>query len=198
MTVAVAILVVSVLPVAVMVAEAVVTGVGAVYTPPEVIEPTEAAQVTPALAPSLVTVAANVWVAPATSVAVVGLTVIEMGVRVIVADMDFDESVLLVAVTVAEAVVTGEGAVYTPAEVMEPTEAVQATPALAESFVSVAVNVCAAPPMSVVDVGLRETLITGTAGVPLPPQPARKVNARKPGRRRANRRTFDIQWPYLY
>jgi hypothetical protein len=38
---------VSVLLVAVIVADAVATGVGAVYTPPAVIEPTEALHVTP-------------------------------------------------------------------------------------------------------------------------------------------------------
>ena len=58
-------MVVSLLLVAVIDAVAVLTGVGAVYTPPDAIEPTEAVQVTPALAPSAVTVAVKVWVAPA-------------------------------------------------------------------------------------------------------------------------------------
>jgi hypothetical protein len=110
-TVAVPVLVVSALLVAVIVAVAVLTGVGAVYTPPDVIEPTEAVQVTPALAPSAATVAVNVWLAPATRVAVAGLAETEMGVSVIVDDAAFVGSVLLVAVTVAEVTVTGDGAV---------------------------------------------------------------------------------------
>jgi hypothetical protein len=76
-----------------------------------VIEPVEAVHVTPAFAPSAVTVAVNACVAPATRVAVLGATETEIGVSVIAADAFFVESVLLVAVTVADAVVTGIGAV---------------------------------------------------------------------------------------
>jgi len=79
---------------------------------------------------------------------------------------------LLVAVMVAEVVVTGEGAVYTPAEVMEPMLAVHVTPALAESFETVAVNVCVAPATNVAEPGTTATLIAG--GAAGPPQPAKK------------------------
>jgi hypothetical protein len=61
-----ALLVESALLVAVTAAVAVVTGVGAVYTPLVAIVPTDTVQVTPAAATSLVTVAVNAWVAPAT------------------------------------------------------------------------------------------------------------------------------------
>jgi hypothetical protein len=118
-----------------------------------------------------------------------------MGVSVIVADAVFVGSDLLVAVTVAEVVVTGDGAVYTPAEVMAPVEAVQVTPALAESLLIVAVNVCEAPPISVADVGLTATPITGAA---VPPQPAKEVITRKPGRRRASRPILDIECPIFF
>jgi hypothetical protein len=100
---------------------------------------------------------------------------------------------LLVAVMVAEAVATGVGAVYTPAAVIAPTEADQVTPALAESFVTVAAKVCVAPAASVALAGLIATLITGAGGVLLPPpQPATRVNARKPAERRASRRKDDM------
>jgi hypothetical protein len=51
-TIVVPFLVVSLTLVAVIVADAVATGVGAVYTPAKLIEPTEADQVTPELLPS--------------------------------------------------------------------------------------------------------------------------------------------------
>jgi len=140
-TVAVTDFVVSVLLVAVTVAEVVVITAGAVYTPADVIVPVLAAQVTPAFAPSAVTVATNVWLAPPISVAVVGLTETLIGVSVMVAVADLVVSVLLVAVTVAEVVATTAGAVYTPVELIAPVVAVQVTPALAESLLTVAVNV---------------------------------------------------------
>jgi hypothetical protein len=139
-----------------------------------VIVPTEAVQVTPALVESLVTVAVKVCVALAASVAVVGLTVTEIGVSVMVAVADLVVSVLLVAVTVADVVVMTAGAVYTPADVIEPVEAVQVTPALAVSFVTVAVKVCVAPPMSVAVAGLTVTLIAGAAEPP--PHPTTPAN----------------------
>lgn len=170
-TAAVPDLVVSVLLVAVIVAVVVVTGVGAVYTPADVMVPTDAVHVTPALAESAVTVAANVCVAPATSVAVGGLTVTEIGVRVMVALADLVASNLLVAVTVADVAVMTAGAVYIPAEVMVPGEADQVTPALVVSFATVAEKVCEAPPMSVAVVGLTVTEIAGAEE----PHPAMKV-----------------------
>jgi len=74
-TVAVPVLVVAVLLVAVPVAERVEPiRAGAVYTPAAEIVPTEAVHVTPGVVvESLVTVAVNVCVAPATIVAVVGV-----------------------------------------------------------------------------------------------------------------------------
>ena len=86
-------------------------------------------QVTPELEPSLATIAVNAWVAPPIMAAgVVGVMVTEMGVSVTVAVAAFVVSVLLVAVTVAEAVEMTAGAVYTPAGVIDPIEAVQVTP----------------------------------------------------------------------
>ena len=57
-----------------MVAEVVVTTAGAVYTPPEVMLPVEAVQVTPLLVESFDTVAVNVCVPPPMSVTVAGDT----------------------------------------------------------------------------------------------------------------------------
>ena len=150
--------------------------------------PIEAVHVTPAFAPSAVTVAVKVCVPLPISVTVVGLTVRLMGVRVIVAEADFVVSVLLVAVTVAEAVVITAGAVYTPADVTVPVEAVHVTPALAVSFETVAVNVWLAPPMSVAVAGVTATLIAGGAGAP-PPQPANvRTNAVNPINKYVRRR----------
>ena len=196
-TVAAADLVVSVLLVAVTVAEVAVITAGAVYTPAEVTLPVEAVHVTPALAPSAVTVAVNVWLAPPMRVAVVGLTPKLIGVSVTVAAADLVASVLLVAVTVAEVAVITAGAVYTPAEVTVPVEAVHVTPALAESFVTVAVNVWLAPPMRVAVVGLTATLIAGGVdGLPLPAHPAasvRRVSAAKPATERMDSRKGDMR-----
>jgi hypothetical protein len=51
-------------------------------------------------------------------------------------------------------------------------------------------------------VGLIATLMAGGAllllPLPLPPQPAINVKARKPADRRANGRKLDMNWPYLY
>jgi hypothetical protein len=77
--------------------------------------------------------------------------------------------------------------------VIAPGEAVQVTPALAESFATVAVKVCEAPPIRVTDVGEMETAIAG--GAALPPQPERsaeRVRAAKPADKRATRLNFDI------
>jgi hypothetical protein len=160
--------------------------------------PAVTAQVTPALAPSAVTVAVNVWLAPPIRVVVVGLTETPMGVRVTVAVPVLVVSVLLVAVTVAEVAVITAGAVYTPAEVMVPVEAVHVTPAFAESFVTVAVNVWLAPPISVAVAGLTETAIAG--GAEVPPQPAMTKRERKksPARRRGKMRREIMGVPHLY
>ena len=64
----------------------------------------------------------------------------EMGINGMLTEADLVESVLLVAVTVAEEVNTGIGAVYTPL-LIDPADAVQLTPALAESPETVAVKV---------------------------------------------------------
>ena len=63
--------------------------------------------------------------------------------------------------------------------------AAHVTPALAESFVTVAVKVCVPPPMSVAEVGVTETAIAGAAGAP--PQPFR--NPREPKTVRRNEKT---------
>ena len=146
--------------------------VTAVREPP----PLVMVQVTPwfsVASPATVAVMASVP-APAMAVGVVGI-VTEIGVSVTTAVPVLVVSVLLVAVMVAEVVVTGDGAVYTPAEVMAPIEAVQVTPALAESFETVAVNVCVAPATNVAVEGVTATLIDGGAGV-LPPQPMIEVS----------------------
>ena len=101
----------SVLLVAVTVAVVPTTGVGAVYVAGAplavvagVIEPPPVTvQVTPAFAPSFVTVAMKAWVAPATMAAgLVGVRAIEICFNVIVAVFDFVGSALLVAVSVTE------------------------------------------------------------------------------------------------
>ena len=72
--------------------------------------PVLAVQVTPALAPSAVTVAAKVWVAPPIMATGVVVMVTLMGVSAMVAVADLVVSVLLVAVTVAEVAVITAGA----------------------------------------------------------------------------------------
>jgi hypothetical protein len=94
--------------VAVTKAEAVVTGVGAVYKPWELIEPTEVVHVTPEPLRSFAIVAANGSVAPPTMAAgAVGLIAIVIGFSGIVTAADLVGSLTLVAVTVAVAAVTG-------------------------------------------------------------------------------------------
>jgi hypothetical protein len=196
--VAVADLVVSVLLVAVTVAVAVVAGAGAVYTPAGVMEPTDALHVTPALAESLVTDATKVCAAPATSVPVVEFRLTAIGVKVTVAVADLLASALLVAVTVADVKVMTVGAVYTPAEVTVPVDAVQVTPELAESFATVAVNVWVAPPIRVTTAGPTVTPIAGAVGVEEPlPQPAKRATAAKLVNTHGNQRTFGMARPYL-
>jgi hypothetical protein len=96
-------------------------------------------------------------------VTVEGLTVTAIGVSVTVAVAVFVVSVLLVAVMVALAAATGVGAVYTPAEVMLPTEAVQVTPGVVvPSLVTAAVKVCVCPAARVAVPGV--TLTETTAG----------------------------------
>ena len=96
---------------------------------------------------------------------------------VTVAVADFEVSALLVAVIVA-------GAVYTPAVVMVPVEAVQVTPAFEESLATVAVKVWVPAADSVAVAGVTDTLIAGGGVVvvllvPLPPQPSTKEIAVK-------------------
>ena len=70
---------------------------------------------------------------------------------------------------------------------MAPVDAVQVTPALAESFVTVALKVWFAPPMRVAVAGLTETLMAGVDEVPPPPQPDSRANAIR-GRRREEKK----------
>jgi hypothetical protein len=89
-------------------AEAVVTGVGAVYKPWELIEPTEVVHVTPEPLRSFAMVSANGSVAPPTIAAgTVGLIVTVIGFSGIVTVADLVGSLTLVPVTVAVAAVTG-------------------------------------------------------------------------------------------
>lgn len=128
------------------------------------IVPTDADQVTPALGVmSFETVAANVWVAPATMAT--GVVVIEtaIGVRVTVAEADLLGSVLLVAVTVTVVTVTTEGAEYTAVELfglITPTPTLGLTLQVAPEFSAVSpvmdtVKVWVAEAISVAVVGLR-------------------------------------------
>ena len=71
---------------------------------------------------------------------------------------------------------------------MAPVDAVQVTPALAESFVTVALKVWFAPPMRVAVAGLTETLMAGAAGVP--PQPDSKAKAIR-GKKRRKKKTIE-------
>jgi len=82
---------------------------------------------------------------------------------VTVADASFVGSVLLVAVIVAEALATGVGAVNKPLVLIDPTDAVQVTPALAESLATAAVNAWVAP--ATIATGLRGLMVTLMAGV---------------------------------
>jgi hypothetical protein len=97
------------------------------------------------------------------------------GVKVTVIVEVLEVSVLLVAVIVADAVATGVGAVYTPAELIAPTEADQLTPALAESFETVAAKVWVAPATMATGTVVMATLIAGAAGEP--PHPTIKASA---------------------
>jgi hypothetical protein len=110
---------------------------------------------------SPVTVAVNVWVAPPISVALPGPTLTEIGVSDTVALAALAGSVLLVTVIVAVAAVTGTGAVYMPPVVIDPTDVLHVTPALAESFVTAAAKACVPPAVRVTDSGLTETLRIG-------------------------------------
>ena len=154
--------------VAVMVTVAGVGAVaGAVYRPVELIVP-HAAPVQPApetlqFTPML---AVNCWVAPVSSVALVGLTSTG-GSIVTEAEPDLVGSDTLVAVTVTVAGAVA-GAVYRPVELIVPHAApVQPAPETLQDtavFVvpaTVAVNCCLAPVTSVTGVGLTPTA-TGT------------------------------------
>jgi hypothetical protein len=149
---------------------------------------------------SFETVAAKVWVAPATIATGVVVMATLIGVKVTEAVAVFVVSDLLVAVMVAAVVGTGVGAVYTPPEVMVPAEAVQVTPGVEPSLVTVAVNVVVAPATMVAVVGVTATLIAGGAEPP-PNQPHPtediRANAAKPANMRENRRTFDMGAPFF-
>jgi hypothetical protein len=129
----------------------------------------------------------------------------EIGVNGIVTEEDLVGSVLLVAVTVAEEVVTGVGAVYTPL-LIDPADAVQVTPAFAESPTTVAVKVCVAPPTMPTGVdGLTETLIVAEPEPDPepepepdeepepPPQPASRLKARSPTETRPIEKCFGMK-----
>jgi hypothetical protein len=135
---------------------------------------------------------------PAIGEGVVGASVIDIGASVIVAVANLLGSDLLVAVTVADVAVTGDGAVYKPAAVIEPVEACQITPALAESLLTVTMKVCVAPPIRVAEPGLTETAIGSAFCVPLPPappQPANVLNPERPRKIQKNSRDLDMQEP---
>ena len=135
---------------------------------------------------------------PAIDAGTVGESVTDIGVSVIVAVANLLGSDLLVAVTVADGVVTGDGAVYTPAGVIEPAETCQFTPALAESLLTVTLKVCVAPPIRVAEPGLTETAIGSAGCVPLPPtppQPANVMGIDKPRKIKRNSRNWDIHEP---
>jgi hypothetical protein len=136
---------------------------------------------------------AKLCVPPATIVTGVVVMVTVMGVRGTVTVAVFDASDLLVAVIVADAVLTGSGAVNTPAEVMKPTVAVHVTPALAESLATDAVKVWVAPATIATGVVEMETLIAGAAAEL--PHPTIKANAAKPKRMREDRRMFNWKTP---
>jgi hypothetical protein len=175
-----------------------------VATPLEVLPapndpPPVTVQVTPALAPSFATVAVNACAAPAAiATGATGPILTEMGVNGIVTEAALVESVLLVAVTVAEEVVTGMGAVYTPL-LIDPTDAVQFTPAFAESPATVAAKVCVAPPtIFTATEGLTETLIAVSEvedddEVEPPPQPEIRPKARSPAETRPIRQRFNMK-----
>jgi hypothetical protein len=153
----------------------------------------------PELDPSLAIAAVKGCVPPpAIDEGFVGVSVTDIGVSAIVAVADLLGSDLLVAVTVADVAVTGDGAVYTPAAVIEPAEACQVTPALAESLLTVAMKVCVAPPINVAEPGLTETAIGCGVCVPLPPappQPDNVLNTEKPRKIQKNSRNLDMQEP---
>jgi hypothetical protein len=156
--------------------------------------PAETDQVTPEFVPSFATVAVNPWVSPPERVAAVGVMETDIGVSVTVALADLLVSDLLTAVTVAVPVTTGEGAVYRPAADIVPDEADQVTPALEASFVTVAANVCVAPPAKVTDAGLTATLIGDGGGVPcefVPPEhPASKPRKKRGATIRRNTQRY--------
>lgn len=129
------------------------------------------------------TVAVNCCTCPAPTKTVCGeiTTAADAGLIVTVAEADFVVSVLLVAVTVAVVAAVTAAAVNLPFASTVPLVAlallaVQVTPALAESFITVAVN-CAVPPaVTVAVVGLTVTEIVFPFEELLPPpQPEMKV-----------------------
>jgi hypothetical protein len=176
-------LVASCTEVAVTVAEPAVAG--AVNSPAESTVPPFADHVTAELKlPVPVTVAAHCEVSPATTE--VGLHATEtdvmadfgVTVSVIVMVADFVVSVLLVAVRVTlVAAVTTDGAVYVTPVVLEllsaptPEPMPQVTPALTESFLTVAVNAWAPPSLRDTVDGLMLTLMAAGAGFWLEPPP---------------------------
>jgi hypothetical protein len=105
-------------------------------------------------------------------------------------EADLVVSVLLVAVNVTvEVAVTADGAVNITLVVVEalrvpaPVPMLHVTPALAESFATVAEKVWLPPPFNDIVAGLTVTLIACVVGVgvepPPPPQPARRTDMAK-------------------
>ena len=135
-------------------------------------------QVTPLFAKSLLTVAVNCWVVPATTVGLDGSMLTVIVETVTVADAAAKVLATEVAVTMTgKSVAGGAGAVYvtavplaedageTPPQVGTPQETVQATPLLLESPATLAVN-CAVPfPGTVGEAGETTTPTEGTTMV---------------------------------
>jgi len=107
-----------------------------------------------------------------------------------VAAADLVVSLLLVAVNVTvEVAATADGAVYVTPVVEEalkvpaPVPMLHVTPALAESFATVAEKVWLPPPFNAIVAGLTVTLIACVVGAgvepPPPPQPARRTDMAK-------------------
>lgn len=152
-----------------------------------------AVQVTPAFAPSFVTVAENGFCAPSCSVAEVGERLMVTAGTVTLASFDFVESLTdaAVRVTVTWAVweAGGVNVVGCPLGVDvgdtlphggAEHDTVQLTPLLAESLVTVAVNCAVAPTSTVAEVLESETLIGGGGGADAPPPQPKLMAAKTP------------------
>jgi hypothetical protein len=153
----------------------------------------ETIQVTPAFAPSLVTVAENCARAPTISVADVDERLIVTAGTVIVATADFVGSLTEVAVRITvSAAVCEAGEVKVVAAPLgvcvgetipqgdTEHETLQLTPSFVGSLATVAVNCTVAPTSTVAELLESDTLIGGGVGVPgMPgvlPQPEARIN----------------------